>query len=221
MPYEKKDNQNYHQSKYGNGNRDYQPKGQWQKPQGQEQEGNKPTRQKVFLDKVEADVNSVRQQEIDKEFETFSRSFAGKGLNKDWFNEVIEHRNNLMEQQKDYEAGKTKYSVSPNMIQGIFDEYATKAQEPEYKAKPREPRESKPQGQEQEGNKPTRSSGYERLEAKIEEQSAQISHLVGLVERLTNQLLDNQNTKTNTKEQYNELKAEIAEENDNAMRHHR
>ena len=147
MPYEKQDNQNYHQSKYGNGNRDYQPKGQWQKPQGQEQEGNKPTRQKVFLDKVEADVNSVRQQEIDKEFETFSRSFAGKGLNKDWFNEVIEHRNNLMEQQKDYEAGKTKYSVSPNMIQGIFDEYATKAQEPEYKAKPREPRESKPQGQ--------------------------------------------------------------------------
>ena len=109
MPYEKQDNQNYHQSKYGNGNRDYQPKGQWQKPQGQEQEGNKPTR----------------------------------------------------------------------------------------------------------------SSGYERLEAKIEEQSAQISHLVGLVERLTNQLLDNQNTKTNTKEQYNELKAEIAEENDNAMRHHR
>lgn len=61
------------------------------------------------------------QQEIDKEFETFSKSFAGKGLNKDWFNEIIEQRNSLINQQKDYESGMYKYPVNPNIIQSVFE----------------------------------------------------------------------------------------------------
>ncbi|WP_304400295.1 hypothetical protein, partial [Helicobacter rodentium] len=188
-------NQNY-QSK-----QDYQSKNHWQKAQGQAQGNQQPPKQNVFIKKVEADVNSTVQQEIDKEFETFSKSFAGKGLNKDWFNEIIEQRNNLMNQQKDYESGSYKYPVNPNTIQSVFEEYSAKAQ------------------QGQDGNRTPRV--YERLEAKIEEQSAQISHLIGLVEKLADQLLETRNTATTKQEQYDKYKAELTEENNNYMQHRR
>lgn len=62
---------------------------------------------------------------------------------------------------------------------------------------------------------------YERLEAKIEEQSAQISHLIGLVEKLADQLLETRNIATTKQEQYEKYKAELAEENNKYMRHGR
>lgn len=206
MPNYEQQNQNY-QSK-----QDYQPKNHWQKGQGQGQaQGNQqPPKQNVFIKKVEADVNSTVQQEIDKEFETFSKSFAGKGLNKDWFNEIIEQRNSLMNQQKDYESGSYKYPVNPNTIQSVFEEYSAKAQQAEYQSKAQ---------QGQDGNRTPRV--YERLEAKIEEQSAQISHLIGLVEKLADQLLETRNTATTKQEQYDKYKAELTEENNNYMQHRR
>ena len=127
MAYEKQENQNYQS------NKNYQPENHWQKGQGQEEQ-RQEQRPRVFIKKVEADVNSAVQQEIDKEFETFSKGFAGKGLGKDWFNEVIEERNKLINQQKDYESGKYKYPVNPNTIQSVFEEYSAKAQEADRKS---------------------------------------------------------------------------------------
>lgn len=208
MPNYEQQNQNYPSKQ------DYQPENHWQKGQGQAQGNQQPPKQYVFIKKVEADVNSAVQQEIDKEFEAFSKSFAGKGLNKDWFNEIIEQRNSLMNQQKDYESGKYKYPVNPNTIQSVFEEYSAKAQQAEYQSK------AQPKAQQgQDGNRTPRV--YERLEAKIEEQSAQISHLIGLVEKLADQLLETRNIATTKQEQYEKYKAELAEENNKYMQHRR